>query len=112
MLVPKELDVFKTAGREASHLSLPFPNPETWMPGQLPITAPKPKAVVQLQTPKPPRAEPSVGFQHKPRAACGKASKILQAQGWEGFRAELSHTNDPTAGSGRQRQPPDLASAA
>lgn len=59
VLAQKELELLKSAGREASHLSLPFPNPGTWMPGQLPITAPKPKAAVQLQTPKSPRV-PSV----------------------------------------------------
>lgn len=48
VLVQNELEVLKSAGRGASHLSLPFPNPGTWMPGHLPTTAPKPKAVVQL----------------------------------------------------------------
>lgn len=48
VLVQNELEVLKNPGRGASHLSFPFPNPGTWMPGHLPVTPPKPKAVVQL----------------------------------------------------------------
>lgn len=74
VLVQKELKVLK---REARHLSLPLPNPGTWMPGQLLTTAPKPKAALNTQILK---CEPSVGLQHKPHTLCGKPSKILQAQ--------------------------------